>query len=72
MNKKKDRWDICRTCGDAGDIEIFGRDGVSLQLEEKINSYLPITVSKKLVIICIFIHNDPKITIHFKITKFEN
>lgn len=45
MNKKKDRWDICRTCGNTGDIEIFGRDGVSLQLEEKINSYLPITVN---------------------------
>jgi hypothetical protein len=44
MNKKKDKWDICRTCGKSGDIEIFGRDGVSLQLEEKINSYLPITV----------------------------
>jgi len=48
MNKKKDRWDICRTCGNSGDIEIFGRDGVSLQLEEKINSYLPITVNKKI------------------------
>jgi len=47
MNKKKDRWDICRTCGNAADVEIFGRDGVALQLEEKINSYLPITVNKK-------------------------
>lgn len=47
MNKKKDKWDICRTCGNSGDIEIFGRDGVTLQLEEKINSYLPITVNKK-------------------------
>ncbi|XP_025208066.1 zinc finger protein 354B-like [Melanaphis sacchari] len=45
MNKK-DRWDICRTCGNTADVEIFGRDGVTLQLEEKINSYLPITVSK--------------------------
>ncbi|XP_050437507.1 zinc finger protein 391-like [Adelges cooleyi] len=46
MNKKKDKiWDICRTCGNTGDIEIFGRDGVALQLEEKINTYLPITVS---------------------------
>ncbi|VVC35941.1 Hypothetical protein CINCED_3A004454 [Cinara cedri] len=45
MNRRKDKWDICRTCGNAGEIEIFGRDGVALQLEEKINSYLPITVS---------------------------
>lgn len=48
MNKKKDKWDICRTCGNAGDIDVFGRDGVALQLEEKINTYLPITVSTKL------------------------
>lgn len=47
MNKKKDKWDICRTCGNTGDIEIFGRDGVALQLEEKINTYLPITVILK-------------------------
>lgn len=48
MNKKKGKWDICRTCGNGGDIEIFGRDGVALQLEEKINTYLPITVNLKL------------------------
>lgn len=45
MNKKKDKWDICRTCGNIGNVEIFGRDGVALQLEEKINAYLPITVN---------------------------
>lgn len=45
MSTKKDRWDICRTCGNTGDVEIFGIDGVSLQLEEKINTYLPITVN---------------------------
>lgn len=45
MNKRKDKWDICRTCGNTGDVEIFGRDGVALQLEEKINTYLPITVN---------------------------
>lgn len=45
MNKKRDRWDICRTCGNTPDVEIFGRDGVNLQLEEKINTYLPITVN---------------------------
>lgn len=44
MNRKKDKWAICRTCGNRGDVEIFGNDGISLQLEEKINSYLPITV----------------------------
>jgi len=49
MNRRKDKWDICRTCGNTGDIEIFGRDGVALQLEEKINTYLPITVSLKLI-----------------------
>lgn len=45
MNKKKNRVDICRTCGKTGDVAIFGPDGMVLQLEEKINSYLPITVN---------------------------
>lgn len=49
MNKKKDKWNICRTCGNTGDIEIFGRDGMALQLEEKINSYLPITVTSIII-----------------------
>lgn len=45
MNKKKNRFDFCRTCGKTGDVEIFGPKGEVLQLEEKINTYLPITVN---------------------------
>lgn len=68
MNKKKDKWDICRTCGNGGDIEIFGRDGVTLQLEDKINTYLPITVNysfKKKKLIRIYILESTKVFEYF-------
>uniref|UniRef100_A0A1B6G500 Protein krueppel n=1 Tax=Cuerna arida TaxID=1464854 RepID=A0A1B6G500_9HEMI len=37
--------DVCRTCGaEDGVVAIFGVEGEEMQLAEKINSYLPITV----------------------------
>uniref|UniRef100_A0A1B6M7C7 Protein krueppel n=1 Tax=Graphocephala atropunctata TaxID=36148 RepID=A0A1B6M7C7_9HEMI len=38
--------DICRTCGaEDGVVSIFSEEGEDIQLSEKINTYLPITVS---------------------------
>uniref|UniRef100_A0A1B6E5Z0 ZAD domain-containing protein n=1 Tax=Clastoptera arizonana TaxID=38151 RepID=A0A1B6E5Z0_9HEMI len=38
-------WNMCRTCGGEAEISIYDNEGVERQLEEKINTYLPITVS---------------------------
>lgn len=37
---------LCRLCGDLGTINIFGSIGQSLDLSEKINTLLPVNVSK--------------------------
>lgn len=39
-------WQSCRICGNMRDemVSIYDQNGIDLQLEEKINNYLPITV----------------------------
>lgn len=49
-------WDICRTCGMKADVDIFGTDGEELQLVDKINTYLPITVNINIKLLYNFNH----------------
>lgn len=48
---------ICRLCSRMNRfvVHIYGDEGVQMQLAQKINVYLPITVSSGLVVACLYV-----------------